>query len=729
VESITFENVDNHFVVARFRVENSGGQVITITGKIPLLAEGERLRLRGSWRNHPRFGKQFQVEEYERLPFVSLEGLRRYLSSRMVKGIGPHYAGKIVRKFGLETIRILDEEPERLRDIPGIGEKRLEEIKRAWQAQRESREVMLFLAELGIGPAMASRIYREYGHQTLEVLRKNPYQLCQDIRGIGFLSADKIARRMGVAAEEPARIENGLKYVLQRATEDGHVFLPRDELMAQATQLLNVDEKITARICEELIRLGHLVEVNGAVYLSSLYRAERELAEKLVLLVEYPKRTEDPDRIWQTFLPRLQLSGFSYTDVQKQAILTAFTENVLLITGGPGTGKTTVVNGILRFFEFLNIRCELAAPTGRAAKRLEETTGHPAKTVHRLLEYDPALGAFKRNAKNPLQTDALIVDEASMLDLLLAHRLVQAISPGTRLILVGDVDQLPSVGPGSVLRDLIQSGKIPTVFLREIFRQAADSLIVRNAHRVNRGMMPEFTRKEPTLPGTDHPARRLLPKDDYGDFLFVREEDPERILSIILELCSEKLPARYGYNPVRDIQVITPIYRGELGADNLNRLLQARLNPGNRGVARGNVEFRLGDRIMQLRNNYDKGVFNGDLGTVSHIFPDRGRLVVQFTEPVEYDFSELDEITLAYAITVHKSQGSEYPVVIMPITTHHYVMLQRNLLYTAMTRAKELMMLIGTKRAIAIAVNNNRVAERHTRLAEWIRQEKAAGTP
>ena len=720
VRRIIYRNDEGGFTVAVLQDEASLKREVTVVGTLPGLVPGERVEVTGSWEKHKTYGYRLKVAQFRPLPPVSQVGIERYLSSGMVKGVGPSLARQIVGHFGLETLKVLDEDPERLLEVPGIGRYRMKIIREAWEAQREVRRIMMFLAEHGISTALAAKIYREYGNGALAVLRQNPYRLADDVFGIGFLTADKIARSLGVAPEEKARIEAGIRYVLSRATDDGHMYLPRKELLRRSRELLELPLEKVESVLDELIQENHLVAEGEAVYLPGFYKVEVELAQRLVLLASAPRRSQPAEKLFQELAPTLRLAGAEFSAEQKKAIGLAVEEKVLIITGGPGTGKTTVVWGILQVFSHIGLRTLLAAPTGRAAKRLSESTGEHARTIHRLLDFDPKSRQFLHNEKRPLKADAVIVDEVSMVDALLMNHLVRAVPFGAHLILVGDADQLPSVGPGNVLRDLISSGKIRTVQLTEVFRQAANSAIVLNAHRINRGLMPDLSRKQPQ-PAAAPRGKRLLPRDDYGDFLFVEEEDPARITRLILELCSKKLPERYGYRPLQDIQVITPIYRGELGVDNLNQLLQERLNPGSGGLPRGKVTFRRGDRVMQIRNNYTKMVFNGDLGIIRQIDPREHEILVDFDHhPVEYEFDELNELVLAYAITVHKSQGSEYPVVIMPISTHHYVMLQRNLLYTAMTRAKELMILIGTKKALALAVRNNRTVLRYTQLSRRI---------
>jgi exodeoxyribonuclease V alpha subunit len=718
IERITYQNEENNYVVARLRVDGGSTNLVTIVGTLPAVFEGERIRAEGEWQKHRKFGYQFHVTEFTSLPPTTVQGIQKYLGSGLISGIGPVYAEKIVKTFGLDTLRMLDESPERVKEIDGIGKKRAQQIREAWQSQKQVREVMLFLAGHGVGTGYAIKIFKQYGHQTLAVLRKNPYQLADDIWGIGFLTADKIAKNIGVSEHEPARIESGIKYSLNLATEQGHLYLPKSELVQSGSELLKLPEGALSEVYKALVRLGHLIEERDCVFLPQYHQAETELAQMLIRLLNAPFRRIGKD-LAQGWLEKIRTQGVEYNQKQKEAIFRSLSEKVLVITGGPGTGKTTLVQGIIQLFAQLRQTVRLAAPTGRAAKRLSETTGQPAFTIHRLLEFEGGRRQFNRNAKYPLHLDVLILDEVSMVDTLLARHLLEALPTTARLILVGDVDQLPSVGAGNVLKEIIRSKRIPVVLLDEIFRQERDSMIVQNAHRINRGLTPEMTRKSP---GESRRyasgSHRIRPRDDFGDLLFVQEEEPENALSLILELCAEKLPNRYGYDPIRQIQILTPIYKGILGADNLNKMLQDRLNPNALATQIGKHEFRVKDRVMQIRNNYDKMTFNGDIGHINLIDLKDQKVIVDFDMPVTYEFSELDEMVLAYATTVHKSQGSEFPVVIMPIVTQHYIMLQRNLLYTALTRARELMILIGTKKALGMAVRNNQVQERNTRLAE-----------
>lgn len=723
VERITYRNDESGYVVARLRPENQPANVVTIVGVLPGVFEGERIEAKGEWQKHRKFGMQYHVSDFKSLDPVTIPGIRKYLASGLIKGIGPVYAERIVKKFGDQTLDILDKQTNRIREVPGIGSKRAELIKDAWKSQRQIREVMIFLASQGISASYAVRIYKSYGYKSLSVLRENPYQLADDIFGVGFLTADKIAKQIGVGSTEPARLESGLKYLLNQATDKGHLYLPEEELIKSASLLLEVSESDLVPVLDSLVRVGHLVKESENIFLPAFFNAENELAEMLMRLMNAPPITFDV-AVARQFLSDPQGSdGPQFNQKQKSAVERSLKHKILVITGGPGTGKTTLVRGILQLFSHLEQKILLASPTGRASKRLSETTGRQALTIHRLLEFDGKSRSFNRNARNQLQCDGLILDEMSMVDTVLARNLLSAIPINARLVMVGDADQLPSVGAGNVLRDIIESGAVPTVQLDEVFRQEADSQIVMNAHRINSGLMPDLSRKDPPTRDGERAAKAAtLPKDDFGDLLFAKIEEPEQGADIIINLCAEKLPARYGYDPMKDIQILTPMYRGVLGADNLNRLLQSSLNPTGQSVKRGNQELRRGDRVMQIRNNYDKSVFNGDVGIVKSIRPEDEKLSVDFGPIVNYDYTDLDELALAYAITVHKSQGSEFRVVIMPLVTQHYLMLQRNLLYTAVTRAKELIILVGSKKALAMAIKNNYVQKRNTRLMERLVQ-------
>jgi len=718
VERITYVNEENQYAVARLDVPGRR-DLTTIVGSLPSLTPGETLRLYGVWTHHKKYGEQFQVQRYESVAPATLTGIQKYLGSGLIKGIGPVFARRLVEAFGLDTLRVIEDDPDRLLTVQGIGPLRHQRITSAWAEQKEIRDVMLFLQGHGVSSAYAVKIFKAYGQAAIATVQENPYRLARDIYGIGFKTADKIARELGIPADSPLRAQAGILHVLNELTDDGHVYAPQAVLLREAEKALeipgaNLVEAIASLAAEDLV----VLEVGGTepdVYLKSLHVAETQVARRLHDLLRAPRiglRIDVEKALaWVEGLTELRLAP-----QQREAIRMAIQEKVLVITGGPGTGKTTILRCIIQILEKKGVRIHLASPTGRAAKRMSEAAGREAATLHRLLEWSPRQGGFQRNAQKPLETDLVIVDEASMIDLPLMNSLLRAMPLTATLILVGDVDQLPSVGPGTVLKDVLDSGQVPAVRLTEIFRQAEQSRIVRNAHRVNRGEFPDLGR----------PAAGAA-----SDFHFLREEEPERLQQLILDLASRRLPARLRLDPMEDIQVLTPMNRGVVGAVQLNAALQAALNPGGAGVAevmRGGRVFRVGDRVMQIRNNYDKEVFNGDIGRITRIdLEEQVAVVTVDGRTVTYDFTELDELVLAYAATVHKSQGSEYAAVILPVHTTHYLMLQRNLLYTAITRAKRLLVLVGTTRALAIAVRNDTILQRCSRLAERLRRIAETG--
>ena len=736
VEKIVFAGSDGTFTVARFTVDGEG-EPRTIVGGLLGVPVGARLRLTGRRESNARFGPQFRVAAFTEMAQATLEGMRKYLGSGWIKGIGPEFATRIVERFGIETLELLDRDPGRISEVPGIGPARAKAIRAAWSAQREVRKVMVFLQGYGVSPAFAARIYKRYGIAAIALLRENPYRLAFDVWGIGFLSADKLASALGIAKEAEARIEAGVRHVLEESSGSGHVFVPRERLVRDAAALLGTNEELPQAAIGRLARIGEVavearpeaspLDAGEAVYTTALHRAEVALAAGLMALLVAETKTVaiDVPRAIAWYESESQITLARH---QAEAVERALTERVLVITGGPGVGKTTIVRGIVSILSRKGLRVALAAPTGRAAKRLSEATGQPATTLHRLMEWRPAEGIFGRLPARPLEADLLVVDEASMLDVRLAADLVAALAPGTRLVLVGDVDQLPSVGPGTVLRDLIASGAVPTVRLTEIFRQAGESLIVRNAHRIHDGEMPELGNR-----GGDESS---APEAIRRDFFFMEEENPAKAAELLRELVVARLPRHYGF-AVHDIQVLCPMHRGDLGAGNINQLLQQALTGTAPGLTRGGRVFRTGDKVMQIRNNYDKEVFNGDIGRVERI-TDLARLdapagtsaedppaatiegeclIVRFDErEIPYVVEDLDELQLAYAATVHKAQGSEYPAVVIPVHTQHFVMLQRNLLYTAVTRARKLVVLVGTRKALGLAVRNADVAFRCSRL-------------
>ncbi len=726
VERITFYSEEDGYTVARFQPEGRG-DLVTVVGNLMSVNAGASLRLEGFWTTHPKHGRQFKVINYQTVLPATVEGIRKYLGSGLIKGIGPVTARRIVKHFGLDTLDIIEHHPRRLREVLGVGKKRVEMVTQAWEEQRSIKEVMLFLQSHDVSTSLAVKIYKHYGDAALDVVREDPYRLARDIYGIGFLTADKIARKMGLPTDSPQRVAAGIAYVLGQFVDEGNVYAPQGRLIKEATEILDVPADLVetgvVRLEEEeqvhrediaysnVDQPGVAIREEKAVYLLPFYYGEVGVANRLRTLINVARsrlafyQTANWERVFAHLAER---ASQPLNARQQEAVQTALTNKATVLTGGPGTGKTTTVRTIIRLLEARSHSCALASPTGRAAKRLSEATGREAKTVHRLLEFSPQKGfSFQRNEARPLEADMVIVDEASMLDLLLTNHLLKAIDPASHLLLVGDVDQLPSVGAGNVLRDIIASGQAAVVTLEEIFRQAEGSLIVANAHRINRGLMPLFAK-------------------GVTDFFLFIEEDPKKAADLVVDLVKTRIPRKFGYHSFDDIQVLSPMYRGTVGVSNLNVCLQEALNPpslakGERRVA-GRV-FRLGDKVMQTRNNYDKEVYNGDIGRVVGLDLENQIMLVNIdNRPVPYDFSDLDELVHAYAISVHKSQGSEYPAVVMPVLTQHYLMLQRNLLYTGMTRAEKLVVLVGTRKAIAIAVRNNKIAHRHTALDVRLRE-------
>jgi exodeoxyribonuclease V alpha subunit len=709
VVRVTYYNPENGYSVLRVQPEGGAPHrdqegLVTVTGNLPELAPGEFLRLQGDWTRHPKFGMQFQAEHLEQAFPVSLDGIRRYLGSGMLKGIGPVYAERIVSHFGLETIEIIDKEPERLREVADIGPKRSLQILRAWQEQKQIRDVMVFLHGHGVSTNLATKIFKAYGNRSLEIVQRDPYQLARDIYGVGFKTADRIAQSLGLPANHPSRLEAGLVYTLQEFVSDGHVFVPKGELIKRACELLKAEAAPIENAIPRLVSHGPIVYESERIYPSDLHADEISVAEKLRSLVSSAhSRLED----MPLYRHGLGLLAFDQrlSSVQQEAIVQTLNNPLSVLTGGPGTGKTTTIKALIAALEADHKKYALASPTGRAAKRLAQTSDRPASTIHRLLGFAAKEGA-KFNEDNPLKVDLVVIDEASMLDLPLAHALLKAIQPGTHLLLVGDVDQLPSVGSGDVLREVISSGIAVVTLLNQIYRQAQESHIVSNAHLINKGELPQ------------------TPKVSEDFFLFPAK-DGEEAAKWVVDLVTKRIPKRFHYDAMKDIQVLCPLYRGAAGVSALNAELQRALNPAS--ALKTERSFfgqllRTGDRVMQIRNNYTKNVFNGDVGLISEMDTEQQTLSVDFDgRLVSYDWSEADELTLAYAVTVHKSQGSEFPVVVMPVLTQHYVMLQRNLLYTGVTRAKQLCVLVGNKKAIAIAVKNNKVAERWSGLAERLK--------
>lgn len=700
VERVVFEGADSGWRVLSMDVPGAGGPV-TVVGTLSGIAAGEPVKVTGRWVDHPRFGRQFEAKGFVPVEPTSVKGIERYLGSGLVDGIGPGLAERLVKRFGTETLDVIETRPERLTEVEGIGRVRAGKIQKAWQDARHLKEVMVFLQSYEIGTGTALRIYRRYGARTVQVVKSNPYQLALDVAGIGFRSADKIARALGLDPAAPERIEAGLLFALGQASEEGHVLLPKPALFERGAELLGCPPEVAQAALPRLALKGHVIVDDEDVYLSSLHGRERAVAEGLAKLLKtrLPARPGDPSALVAQYERQ---AGLTLAPEQRAAIEAAWRAKVLVITGGPGTGKTTIVNGILRLLEPRGVKIALCAPTGRAAKRMSETTGLESKTLHRLLEYAPQDDAFVRNPDNPLEADLVVVDEVSMVDVNLMAHLVEALAPTTQLVLVGDVDQLPSVGPGAVLDDVIASGRVEVCRLTRIFRQAQQSLIVTNAHRINAGEMP-------TLPP---------PGDANADFYLIERKSPEDVLRTIETVVTARVPKAFGLDPVKDVQVLTPMHRGPIGAQNLNARLQALLNPEGPAMPRGQQVLRVGDKVMQTKNDYDLGVFNGDVGRVVAVDAQDKTAKVDFDgREVPYDAAALEHLTLAYACSIHKSQGSEYPAVVAPISTQHFVMLHRNLVYTAITRAKRLVVLVGSRRALEVAVRNVRDQRRHTRLA------------
>ena len=758
LERIVYENPESGYTVGRFSARGHP-ELVTIVGNLASVNAGESLLLSGEWTNNPKYGYQFQIDRYETIQPANVLGIRKYLGSGMIKGIGPKMATRIVSKFGMDTIDVIEQTPEKLAGVEGIGNKRVQMIQQAWEEQREIKNVMLFLQSHNVSTSHATKIYKTYENEAIPIVTENPYRLADDIYGIGFVTADTIAQKLGIDKDDPHRIQAGIKYVLSQKADEGHVFQHPDELieacegiLEQEQQTIEMgilalnqkeevvlssegghieiiaehseindwinsgrkerkpeDDNIYIEICDEPEATSdeqeyhqHLkTDEKSAVYLSPFYYAEMGVVNQFMRVLSSSKRYTSQIDI-SAALTQLEVEmNIQFASQQKEAIIDALSKKALILTGGPGTGKTTTTIGMIRLFEAESRRIVLAAPTGRAAKRISETTNREAKTIHRLLEFSPHENGFKRNRENPLDADVVIIDEMSMVDIVLMNKLMQAIPSHATVVLIGDTDQLPSVGAGNVLRGLIDSRRIPVVRLTEIFRQAQQSMIVTNAHLINTG-------DTPLLSG---------PKD--RNFFFIEKEEPEEVVQQITSLISDRLPRHYSYHPIDDIQLLCPMRRGILGSENLNTCLQEVLNPNSDQSLRGWHTFRNGDKVMQIRNNYDYDVFNGDIGRIVEIDQIEKIVVVRFTDKqVAYDIADLNELVLAYATTVHKSQGSEYPVVVIPLHTQHYIMLQRNLLYTGITRAKEMVVIVGTEQALNICVRNNQVMKRNSYLAE-----------
>ncbi len=709
LERITFQNNETGYTIARL-TQSSLSSEITVVGNLLGVNVGESVNLHGLWTLHPQYGRQFEVRYFTIEAPTTLDGIRRYLGSGLIRGVGSSTATLIVNAFGLNSLKVLDETPERLRELPGIGKKRAAQILAGWEEQRQIKAIMFFLQSQGVSASMAGKIYKAYGDAAIGIVRANPYQLIADINGIGFKTADQIARQTGVPADSPVRIRAGLLFALDSLSNEGHCFALREQLTAETARLLDIDPAHCQAHIQALLDREELIQDGDALYLRALYQAESRVAWQLTRLSGTPadRLNHFANADWPAIFDAMDRpSSIHLSEEQKKAVRMALEHKVSIITGGPGTGKSTITRNIIELALAAGLSILLAAPTGRAAKRLSEATGLEARTIHRLLEYTPAAGyQFTRNAQNPLDADLIIIDEMSMVDIALMRHLMDAIGEGTHLVLIGDVDQLPSVGPGNVLRDCIDSGVLPVTRLTTIYRQAEDSYIIVNAHRINQGEVPEFSKKS-------------------SDFFLFAEDNPQKAADWVINLVSERISKNFTGISNQDIQVLTPMHRGEAGVTELNQRLQAALNPP---AARKNEwkhgprVFREGDRVMQIHNDYDRQVFNGDIGQLQKIDPDGPTLSVNFDgRMVDYDQTQLDELLHAYAISIHKAQGSEFPVVVIPIVMQHFMMLQRNLLYTAVTRARKLVVLVGSRSAISTAVKNQRVRQRNTKLAERLK--------
>ena len=716
IERITFTSEETGYTVAQVKVYGRM-DLVTVTGSMVNPLPGEVIKMKGEWNNHQKYGRQFKVVFCQTTTPATVHGIEKYLGSGLIKGIGPVMAKRIVRKFKEETLNIIENETAMLSDVEGIGTKRIGMIKKAWEEQKEIRAVMIFLQSHGVSSGYAAKIFKQYGNDAITIVQDNPYRLATDIFGIGFLTADRIAEKLGFAKDSALRAECGILHVLHEMADEGHVYYPYEPLIAKCKEILDIDREIIVNaigtiaagnkiVIEDITTdTDDLVENNKAVYLAGYHVAEKNIASRLQALIHAPQsvRKIDPEKAVRWVQEELSIT---LAEKQVEAVKCAGKSKVMVITGGPGTGKTTIINAIIKIFAAIKAGIMLAAPTGRAAKRMTESTGYEAKTIHRLLEFSMQKGGFKKNEESPLDCQLVIVDEASMLDTLLMYHLLKAVPVTATFILVGDVNQLPSVGAGNVLKDIISSGVVPVVELHEIFRQAKESSIIVNAHRINKGEFPN-----------------LQPSQKLDDFYFIEQEDPAKVLELIIHCVKERIPKRFGFDPIDDIQVLSPMHKGTVGAGNLNVELQRALNNREDGITRGGRNYRIHDKVMQIRNNYDKEVYNGDIGRITNIDEEAQEVTIKIDDrEVPYDYSELDELVHAYAVSVHKSQGSEYAAVVIPVLTQHYMLLQRNLLYTGVTRGKKLVVIIGTKKALAIAVKNNKPQKRYTLLLRRLMQ-------
>lgn len=707
VEKIVFQNLENGYAIVQLKVSNKS-ELVCAVGIFPMVRPGETVRCLGQWKHHLIHGRQFTVSECSVQAPADVVGIKKYLGSGLIKGIGPTYAARIVEKFGADTLNVIDLSPEKLLEVEGLGQKRIDKIKSCWADQKSVRDVMVFLQSHGVSPTYAQKIFKKYGSHSISKVKDNPFHLARDIFGIGFKTADTIAQKLGIGQSSPQRIDAGIEYVLFELSGDGHVCYLREEFILEASKILEVDRSlIEPRLSvlhqEERIELFDLIyegKLTSFIWIRSLFMAEVGIARELLRLKQAPcrLRTVDVEKALQWVQGVLQIT---LAEQQKASVARAISEKIQVITGGPGTGKSTITKAILAVTEKLTDKILLAAPTGRAAKRMNEITGKKASTIHSLLEFDFKAGRFKRNRENPLDCDLIIVDEASMIDTYLMYALLRAIPEHARVVLVGDINQLPSVGPGNVLKDIINSKRISVTMLTEIFRQAAGSRIVTNAHMINRGTFPDIRNYSDS------------------DFFFMDVQASEEVLSTIVSLVAERLPKKYGFDPIKDIQVLAPMKRGVIGTENLNVVLQQTLTPRGDPIMYGGKRFVVGDKVMQLKNDYQREVFNGDIGRIIDIDHSEQQLVVSIDErEIIYEFNDLDELVLSYAVSIHKYQGSECPCVVIPVHTSHFKLLTRNLLYTAVTRGKRMVVLVGTKKALAIAVHNDEVQKRYTGLQQ-----------
>ncbi len=701
VERITYQNADNGYTVLKCAAKNAQ-DLVTVVGIMPDTHVGSVLALEGFWKVDAKYGRQFSVEKFEETLPATVYGIEKYLGSGLIKGVGPKFARRIVEKFGKDTLDVIEENPDALIEVEGIGRVRVERIKKSWEEQKEIKNIMLFLQGHEVSTSHATKIFKTYGSDSISIVQENPYRLADDIWGIGFKTADTIAEKMGIEKDRFIRLRSGILYTLNKLSENGHCYAVREQLIRTAEQLLEVEGAELEITLDEMLRTEDVIREEEAIYLPPFFFSETGCAKRLLKLLASRRRVQIAVDAAASFGEN---QNITYDEVQLEAIRVALSSKVMILTGGPGTGKTTTTMGIIAAYRAAGCQILLAAPTGRAAKRMSEATGMEAKTIHRLLEYKPPEG-YQRREENPLEGDVLILDECSMIDIMLMYNLLKALPEHMTLIMVGDTDQLPSVGAGNVLKDIIASDRIPVVRLSRIFRQAQGSRIIMNAHRINKGEQIDMRG------GRD------------SDFFFAAKDTNEEVEDLLVKYCTENLPRYYHVDALQDIQVLTPMQRGICGAVNLNQVLQEAMNPSPVFLRRGGTQYRLHDKVMQIRNDYDKEVFNGDIGVINHVDMEERELTVNFDgREVVYDVSELEELALAYAVTIHKSQGSEYPIVVMPFTMSHYVMLQRNLLYTGVTRAKKILVLIGEKKAVWYAIRNETTADRNTKLAERLRED------